>query len=331
MGPAGAGGRDQAGLRSATGEADRSLIGSSTNCKPLWATAETGAPAPPRAGETSPTPEDRNASRHDPRPQVGVGRGRACGPGEGHRRGAGHHEGRGRLGQCASASRRARAAHERAAHGRGRDERVAHRGRGRGPAHGVPHGARARARGRRRLVLARARQDARHRGRVRVGQVGADALAARPAAAPQRGRRGPRRARRARPGHALDPRAAQGLGPRGRHHLPGPDDLAQPGGQDRQADHGVAALPHGHVARPGQPARRGAARLGRHPRAAAPAQLLSARALGRHAPARHDRHRAGLRAKAAGGGRADDGPRRDRAGDRSSTCCRNSSASATWR
>ena len=53
---------------------------------------------------------------------------------------------------------------------------------------------------------------------------------------------------------------------------------------------------------------------GAHPRAGAAAEAISARAFRRHAPARDDRHGAGLPPEGADRRRADDGARRDRAG-----------------
>ena len=61
-------------------------------------------------------------------------------------------------------------------------------------------------------------------------------------------------------------------------------------------------------------ARRRDAAPGRHSRARAAHRAVSARAVGRHAPARHDRHGAGLRSQAADRRRADHGARRHRAG-----------------
>ena len=55
-------------------------------------------------------------------------------------------------------------------------------------------------------------------------------------------------------------------------------------------------------------------RPGRHPRAGEPARRLSAPALGRPAPARHDRHGAGQRARPADRRRADDRARRHHPG-----------------
>ena len=56
------------------------------------------------------------------------------------------------------------------------------------------------------------------------------------------------------------------------------------------------------------------ARPGAHPRAGAARQGISAPALGRHAPARHDRHGAGLQSQGADRRRADHGARRHHPG-----------------
>ena len=96
--------------------------------------------------------------------------------------------------------------------------------------------------------------------------------------------------------------------------VPGPDDLAQPGDADRQADHRVAALPPRREPRLRRRDRAGAAPVGRDPRGRAPAARVPAPALGRHAPARDDRDRAGLRSEAPLRRRAHHRARRDRAG-----------------
>ena len=97
-------------------------------------------------------------------------------------------------------------------------------------------------------------------------------------------------------------------------HLPGADDLAQSAAHDREADQrDPGAAPRHH--RPGGP-RAGdrAADPGRHSGAGDAARQLSAPALGRPAPARHDRDRARQRARPADRRRADHRARRHRAG-----------------
>ena len=96
--------------------------------------------------------------------------------------------------------------------------------------------------------------------------------------------------------------------------VPGPDDLAQPGHADRQADHRAAALPPrrepdyaaGHRAR--------AAAVGRDSRGRTPPRRVPAPTLRRYAPARDDRDRARLRSEAALRRRADHRARRHGAG-----------------
>ena len=105
--------------------------------------------------------------------------------------------------------------------------------------------------------------------------------------------------------------------PRRRHRddLPGPDDLAQPVPEDPRQMTEVLRQAPGHRARP----RRASAaiemleRVG-IPEAARRVRHVSARALGRHAPAGDDRHGAAVPARAPDRRRADDGARRDGAG-----------------
>jgi ABC-type oligopeptide transport system ATPase subunit len=83
----------------------------------------------------------------------------------------------------------------------------------------------------------------------------------------------------------------------GLHHRP-------PDRRDHQA-------PHRQVRGRRLEARPGAARAGAHPLAGAAAEGLSARDVGRHAPARHDRAGAVLQSQPAAGRRADHGARCD--------------------
>ena len=88
-------------------------------------------------------------------------------------------------------------------------------------------------------------------------------------------------------------------GPRHRDDLPGPHDLAQPGGDDRRAGgRGHRPPQRRHQARSPQPGRR-PAQQGRHPRPGAEAEGVSPSAVGRNASAGADRHRARLRAASA--------------------------------
>ena len=95
-----------------------------------------------------------------------------------------------------------------------------------------------------------------------------------------------------------------------RDGLPGADDLAEPGADDRPPAHrGARAAPEdGPISR--REARRRAARDGRHPGGGEPPERLPAPVLRRHAPARDDRHGAVLQPQAAARRRADDRARR---------------------
>ena len=123
---------------------------------------------------------------------------------------------------------------------------------------------------------------------------------------------------------------ARGLGLGDGHGLPGPDDLAQPGHEDRSPDHRVARAPPRHGQERGQRDRPGPAPVGGHPRARAAPRRVPPPALGRHAPARHHRHRPGLRPQDPLRRRAHHRPRRDRAGPDPQPAAAASRASATW-
>ncbi len=186
--------------------------------------------------------------------------------------------------------------------------------RGREPAHVLRDRARRRPGRRRRQLHAGPRPLARHRRRVGLGQDHPLPLDHGPAPPPQRHPRG-LGALRGHGAHDHEPPAApEHLGRRDGDDLPGPHDLAQPGHEGRQADRRAAAHPprheplgrHGHRAAP--------AGGRRHPGAREAARPVPARAVGRHAPAHHDRHGPGLRAHAPLRRRAHHRPRRDRAG-----------------
>ena len=98
-----------------------------------------------------------------------------------------------------------------------------------------------------------------------------------------------------------------------RHALPGPDELAEPGDHCREADRRGPDHAHRSRPRPGTRPRPRIARAGRHARRRPPARRLSARALGRHVPARGDRARVRLQPLGADRRRADHGARRHRA------------------
>ena len=187
--------------------------------------------------------------------------------------------------------------------------------RGQRSAHRVPLG-RQRVRGRRRRkLLAGARRDAGHRGRIGLRQVGDLALHHAAGAQPagqDRGRRDPiGRPQPARPAGSGDARRA------GRCHLddfPGADDQPQPGPDGGRADRrGDPAAPRG-VRRRGARPRARDAEAGAHSLAGDPPRRVSASAFRRHAPADHDRHGARLRSQDPDRRRADHGARRHHPG-----------------
>ena len=159
------------------------------------------------------------------------------------------------------------------------------------------------------------REDARHRGRVRLREVGDRALdhGPDPEAAGQ-DRRGLGRLRRHGPDEARRARARGRPREGDRDDLPGPDDVAEPDVQDRQADHGDARAALRHVEGRRPPACDRAPRGGRHPGRRRAARRLPAPVLGRDAPARDDRDRALVRPEAPDRRRADHGARRDHPG-----------------
>ena len=162
----------------------------------------------------------------------------------------------------------------------------------------------------------RAGQDARRRRRVRLGQDGAGPLDHGAAHRPQR--------RAQRLGHATTgrsswaPRNDHAAGPVGHRDgdgVPGPDDVAQPGDEDRAADHRGPPLPPRHPQGRGQRAGAAAARLGRHPRSRSAASTQYPHELSGGMRQRvHDRDRARLRPQAALRRRAHHRARRHRAG-----------------
>ncbi len=101
---------------------------------------------------------------------------------------------------------------------------------------------------------------------------------------------------------------------RDRDDLSGADERAEPGAAGGVADRRKPSRPY--RARPRRAPRPGARAdgSGRHPRRGAAAGGLSAPVLGRDAAAGDDRHRAGRRAEAAAGGRADHGAGRHHPG-----------------
>ncbi len=116
-------------------------------------------------------------------------------------------------------------------------------------------------------------------------------------------RRGPDAKERAR--DARHPRRAH------RHDLPGADDGAEPAVHGGQPDRRGARAARGAAAERGARARHRAAAAHRHPRPRGQGRRLPAPAVGRPAPARDDRHGAGLPAAAADLRRADHRAGRD--------------------
>ncbi len=99
-----------------------------------------------------------------------------------------------------------------------------------------------------------------------------------------------------------------------RHDLPGADDGPQPAVAGRPPDRRDVRAARGRVVERGDGPRRGRAAPGARALARAAHPRLSAPAFRRHAPARHDRHCAGLRPRPADRRRADHGARRHGAG-----------------
>ena len=100
-------------------------------------------------------------------------------------------------------------------------------------------------------------------------------------------------------------------GKRDRDDLPGADDVAQPRPHDRRADRSRRSWPtEGRVARPPTSGPMELLELVGIPSPEQRAARLPPPAVGRHAPARHDRHGPALRAQAPHRRRADDRPRR---------------------
>ena len=112
-------------------------------------------------------------------------------------------------------------------------------------------------------------------------------------------------ARRVAEPHARDPRRED------RDDLPGPDDLAEPGQDDRLAARGGGADPPGRLEEGGAQARDRGPGAGRDPARRTARRRLPAPVLGRHAPARDDRDGADQQPGDPDRRRADDRARRD--------------------
>ena len=159
------------------------------------------------------------------------------------------------------------------------------------------------------------RRDAGHRGRIGLRQVSDVAVDHAPGAQPAR----PHRRRRDQARRPQSPRPARERDARRARRcrvddLPGADDQPQSGADRGRADHrGDPPAPTGQCRRGARPRPRDAA-AGQDPLARDAARRVSAPALGRHAPARHDRHGAGLRSQDPDRRRADHGARRHHPG-----------------
>ncbi len=184
-------------------------------------------------------------------------------------------------------------------------------------------------------LFAGARRDAVPRGRVGLGQVAHGALDHAPSVALASRSQRLRHARRTRAHGTAGACHAPAARWRCRHDLPGADDVAQSGHDDRGAvDRGHShprRSPGGrarhseagrvHRASLGHPRRRVSrgprprhARCRAHHRTGAAHGAISARALGRHAAARDDRHGAVVPSQGADRRRTHDRARRDGAG-----------------
>ena len=119
--------------------------------------------------------------------------------------------------------------------------------------------------------------------------------------------------RGARSAEASRGRDARGARPRHLADLSGADDGPEPRDARRRPDRGSALRPRAPAGRGGG-AGRGAAGGRAHRGCLAPGARLSASAVGRHAPARDDRDRAGVQTAAGHRRRAHDGAGRDHPG-----------------
>ena len=182
------------------------------------------------------------------------------------------------------------------------------------PAGALPDRRRRGQERRRTVVLRRARQDPRHRRRVRLGQERHQPVhhgAAHPAAV-RVSRRG--LAGRRRPGAGHRRAGAPAARPEDGDDLPGPALLDAPVLHGRPPDHRGLPDPQRRDQGGRPQARDRHARPGRHPPAELTGRRLPAPVLRRHAAARDDRDGVVLQPRAADRGRADDGARRHRAG-----------------
>ena len=168
--------------------------------------------------------------------------------------------------------------------------------------------------GRRRRPDGAPRRDRGPGRRVRLGQVGHRLLAAGADRSARRSRRRRSEVQGQRPAQALRRADAPVARQPHRHDLPGPADDAQPGAAHWRADDGSHPDARGRAARRGHGTLPRGAGHGRHPLARKAPEELSARVLGRHAPARGDRHRHAQQARPDHLRRADHGAGRHHPG-----------------
>ena len=177
----------------------------------------------------------------------------------------------------------------------------------------VSFGGRTRG-GARRLVPGREGRDPLPRRRIRLRQVGDRAGGHEPACPWRPPFREAHELRRHGPVVAVGPRDGAAARQSDGDDLPGADDEPQSGFHHRLADGGGADPPQGRLARRGARPRGRTDGPRRHHGPWHAARPVSAPALGRPAPARHDRDGADVRSRIADRRRADHRARRHRAG-----------------
>ena len=161
-----------------------------------------------------------------------------------------------------------------------------------------------------RIVRRRRQGDGGDRRRVGLGQERHRPLRHAAHSARERPHRGQHQARGPRSADAARTGDAGSARQRRRHDLPGADDQPQSGADHRLPDRRGADLSPRHVARGGRGRDYSSAGEGPHSGGEVAFPRISASLLRRHAPARDDRHGAGLQAEAADRRRADHRARR---------------------